>query len=86
MPRLSEFYGIVIAMYYDDHPPPHFHALYGEHQAHVTIATSEVLAGSLPGRALRLVREWAGLHAAELSAMWERAVAMEPLGKIEPLP
>jgi len=45
-----------------------------------------VLGGSLPARAMRLAREWAGLHDAELAAMWERAVALEPLGKIDPLP
>lgn len=28
MPRISIFFGIVIYMYYDDHDPPHFHALY----------------------------------------------------------
>lgn len=33
MPRVSAFYRIVIAMYFDDHPPPHFHARYGEHEA-----------------------------------------------------
>jgi hypothetical protein len=29
MPRLSEFFGIVILMYYADHNPPHFHAVHG---------------------------------------------------------
>ena len=33
MPELSRFFGIVIAMYYDDHPPPHFHAIYGSEKA-----------------------------------------------------
>lgn len=41
VPRLSAFYGIVIAMYFDDHPPPHFHAKYGEHRAQIIIATGE---------------------------------------------
>jgi hypothetical protein len=28
VPRISAFYGIVIAIYYyDDQPPPHFHAI-----------------------------------------------------------
>jgi Domain of unknown function (DUF4160) len=55
--RISAFYGIVIAMYYRDHAPPHFHAIYGEHEATVVIETLEVLGGYLPTRALRLVRE-----------------------------
>jgi phosphomannomutase len=33
VPRISAFYGIVIAMYFDEHPPPHFHARYGEFDA-----------------------------------------------------
>jgi len=39
MPTISEFFGILIRMYWDDHPPPHFHALYGEHEAQYNIAT-----------------------------------------------
>ena len=66
MPRLSAFYGIVIYMYRPDHPPPHFHAQYGEHIAQIALGTLEVLHGHLPARALRLVREWARLHAEEL--------------------
>jgi hypothetical protein len=86
VPRLSEFYGIVISLYWAEHPPPHFHARYGEHRAAVDIATLEVLAGGLPGRAMRLVREWGELHRDELMAAWARALAHEPLGTIEPLP
>ncbi|HMS89422.1 MAG TPA: DUF4160 domain-containing protein [Acidimicrobiales bacterium] len=60
MPRICSFYGIVIVMYFDDHPPPHFHARYGEHEAQVAIATGDVLHGSLPRSASRLVKEWTG--------------------------
>ena len=59
MPRISSFYGIVIAMYYRDHHPPHFHAIYAEYEAQIVIETLEPLAGELPARALRLVQEWA---------------------------
>lgn len=86
MPRISAFYGIAIAMYFDDHPPPHFHAKYGEYQAQVDIATAEVLNGDLPRRALLLVQEWTQLHRDELSEDWARAQRQEPLRRIEPLP
>ncbi|MDQ2650484.1 MAG: DUF4160 domain-containing protein [Actinomycetota bacterium] len=86
MPRISAFYGIVIAMYFDDHPPPHFHARYGEHQAQIVIATGDVLHGELPRRALKLVEEWAALHRDELLDDWERAQRDEPLVTIAPLP
>jgi hypothetical protein len=85
MTRISAFYGIVIAMYYRDHPPPHFHAIYGEYEAQIVIETLEPSGGELPARALRLVREWAELHRTELEANWARAEAHEPLDTIEPL-
>jgi hypothetical protein len=86
MPRISSFYGIVIVMYFDDHPPPHFHARYGEHEAQVAIATGEVIHGLLPRSASKLVKEWAALHRDELLDDWQRAERAEPLVSIEPLP
>ena len=85
MPRISEFYGIVITMYYAEHGVPHFHALYSGEDASVAIGTLEVLAGSLPDQALRLVREWATLRRAEREADWERARTGQPLERIAPL-
>lgn len=85
MPRLSTFYGIVVAMYYAEHGVPHFHALYSGEEASIEIETLDVLAGSLPERALRLVREWAELHRVELEANWQRARDQQPLEAIDPL-
>lgn len=62
MPRLSTFYGVAVYMYYQDHAPPHFHAIYGEDEATFDIETSAVLEGSLPRTARKLVVEWAELH------------------------
>ena len=86
MPRISAFYGIVVGMFYRDHPPPHFHARYGDVEAKFDISTLQPIEGSLPPRATRLVREWAELHRAELAADWELAVQRLPLNPIEPLP
>ena len=55
MPEISRFYGIVIKMLFDDHNPPHFHALYGEYEVLIDINTFAVFAGRLPPRALGLV-------------------------------
>jgi hypothetical protein len=85
MPRISEFYGIVIEMYFTDHPPPHFHARYSGDEALIVIETGEVFAGSLPGRALRLVREWLEEHRAELVANWDRAREGQPTEPVSPL-
>ena len=86
MPTISVFYGIVIRMFVKDHPPPHFHALYGGYRARVGIATGELIDGELPPRAVRLVREWALMHQPELEANWQRAERMQLLEPIEPLP
>ena len=86
MPELCRFYGIVIRMFWEDHPPPHFHAIYGNHEALIEIDTSETIAGSLPLGADSLVRQWTALHRNELMDNWDLARAKEPLRKIEPLP
>jgi hypothetical protein len=85
VPRLSEFYGIAIYMYWVDHPPPHFHALYSGEEAIISIEDGAVIAGSIPLTALRLVREWAALHRNELQDNWERASVPEAMQPIEPL-
>jgi hypothetical protein len=87
MPRISFFYGITIAMYWDEghHGRPHFHARYSGYKASVAF-DAELIAGWLPPRALRLVEEWAQLHVDELEANWRRAAKNEPLLPIDPLP
>ena len=85
MPEISRFFGIIIAMFYDEHNPPHFHARYGEYKAEIAIDTLTVLVGRLPPRVLGLVIEWAALHRAELSADWELAMKHAELKKIAPL-
>ena len=85
MPRICEFFGIVIRMYYNDHAPPHFHAEYAEHEAVYEIETIEVLRGRLPRRAHALVAEWTTLHRVELSENWIKAREGMPLQGIEPL-
>ncbi len=72
-------------MYFDDHLPPHFHAIYGEFEAIVNINTLAVISGKLPPRALGLVMEWAYLHHDELEIQWEKARNLTPLDKIAPL-
>ena len=62
MPEVSRFYAIVIRLHFDDHPPPHFHAEYGDDEALNAIGTLAVISGRLPGRTLGLGVEWASLH------------------------
>ena len=85
MPTISQFYGIKIYIFYDDHNEPHFHAYYGEHSVEIAIKTSKQINGSLPPRAMKLVKEWVENHKKELSENWERAEQHKKLKSIEPL-
>ena len=85
MPTISRFLGIVIAMFYDDHEPPHFHARAADGAAKVQIDTLEVIESTLGRRQLRFVLAWAELHQGELLEDWRLARAGETLQQIEPL-
>ena len=85
MPTISRFYGILIRMYYDDKHRPHFHVVYAEYRALVSIDDGLMLAGDLPNRAYQLVLEWLALYRAELQANWENARKKKTLMEIEPL-
>lgn len=85
MPEISRFFGIVIAVFYNEHNPPHFHARYGEFKAAIDIQTLRTLEGTLPPRALGLVVEWAAQHQDELMQDWELATREQPPVAIEPL-
>ena len=83
MPVLSRFYGIIIRMYFQqsEHNPPHFHAIYGEHTAAISITDGSVLEGELPKKALEMVQEWNLMHKEELLKIWETQefISLAPL-------
>ena len=85
MPEICRFFGIVIQMYFREHPAAHFHVRYGEWRAVVAIDPVSVLSGEIPPRVVGLVAEWATLHRDELRNNWERARRGLPLEKIAPL-
>jgi hypothetical protein len=85
MPTISMFYGIIIQMFWDDHAPPHFHALYAEYEAMIDITTLAVIKGSMPRRALSLVLEWASQHRNELLEDWNLCDQRQSPKKIAPL-
>lgn len=84
MPQISRFFGIVIAMYHDDHQPPHFHARYAGEEIQVSIADGRVR-GEMPRRARALVLEWWSLHREELEANWQLLTAGKEPNRIAPL-
>ena len=85
MPEISRFLGIVIAMFYNDHAPAHFHARYRELEIRVDIQSGRILSGSFPKRAEALVMEWYSLHCGELMINWQLAGERRPLLKVAPL-
>lgn len=85
MPEISRFFGIIITMYYNEHPPPHFHVRYGSQKALVAIDSLTILRGRLSPRVLGLVIEWAVSRQTELMENWELARREEPLNKVTPL-
>jgi hypothetical protein len=86
MPRLSQFHGIAVYMYYQDHAPPHCHAFSGDDEALFDIATGTCVNGHLPRRARARVEQWIALHRAELMHDWMLAQTGQPLLPIDPLP
>ncbi len=72
MPILSNFYGILIKMYFQqvEHNPPHIHAIYGEYMGVINIKTGDLIEGDLPSRALKLVQEWLKIHKEEVLNIW----------------
>ena len=85
MPRICEFLGIYIYMYFNDHSPPHFHAIYGQYEAEILIKNGEILMGELPARVRSLVKEWTKLYQMELKENWNLAREHEQLKRIPAL-
>ena len=85
MPEISRFFGIVIRMYYDEHDPPHFHAIYSEDEAQVGIDPIHILRGDLPSRARSMVFEWAAMQQRDLMDDWQRLRSDKPARKLPPL-
>lgn len=84
MPTIAVFSGITIRIYYRprEHPPPHFHAIYGDHEASYDIRTRRAISGKLPRTQHNTVIRWATAHQQDLLNCWDRAMAGQEPGKI----
>ena len=85
MPEICRFLGMVIAMFYKEHNPPHFHVRYNEYKAVISINDLAIIEGKLPPKALGLVIEWASINQEALKANWQLAQKFAELKKIPPL-
>lgn len=85
MPEISRFFGIVIKMFFDDHNPPHFHAVYEKYEGMFSINPLQMINGNLPPRVQGIVIEWASLHKDELEKNWKSIKEKQVFNKIKPL-
>jgi hypothetical protein len=85
MPEICRFNGITIHFYYDDHNPPHFHAVYGKNEALFSIDSLEVIKGKLPKKITLLIVQWAFLNREKLKENWKKIVSGHQPNKIKPL-
>lgn len=85
MPLVSEFFGIKIYMYWDEHAPEHFHAHYGKYKVLVGIRSATTIKGALPVKQLKLVLAWCEIHKPELLANWNSAKDHGKISDIDPL-
>lgn len=85
MPEICRFHGIVIQMFFEDHSPPHFHAIAGGRKMKIRIDPVEVMAGRIERRQIAMVKRWAALHKDELEKNWLLARDRAKLEPIEPL-
>lgn len=86
MPRISQFHGVSIYMYFQDHAPPHFHAMQGDDEALITITPPSLYRGTIPPSSLKRVVAWAALNQAALLVDWQLAQSGQQLNPIPPLP
>ena len=85
MPEVSRFFNIVIYMYFNEHPPAHFHVKYNEYRAQIAIKTLDIIEGELPPKQYSQVKEWAGNHQEELLQNWISLQETGKFVKIKPL-
>ncbi len=87
MPNVSQFYGIVIRMFFNDnerHHTPHIHAVYGEYEASIDF-NANILQGSLPVKQRKIVEAWIVIHKSELELLWKAINNGNTFFTIEPL-
>lgn len=82
MPKISEFNGVSIYLYYDDHNPPHFHAIHGSNEIVVRISPIKILSGYFPAKIRGAAERWGKANAAALLANWEKMKQGEPPNRI----
>ncbi len=80
MPTIALVFGVRIIIYPKDHLPPHLHAKFAEHEALISIATGDVLEGSLPKATVRAVQDWLAPRREQVAYVWREIREMRYQG------
>ncbi len=72
MPTIEIIDGIKINIYSNEHPPPHFHSIYGEYEALIRITDLEIEKGKLPNKQYKKVKKWASKHQSILGDIFKQ--------------
>ncbi len=87
MPVVSQFYGIVVQMFFNEegkHHERHIHVRYNEQEA-VYDLNGNMLEGQIPYKKKKLVEAWISIHQEELESLWVLIHEQGEFFKIEPL-
>ncbi len=84
MPTICKFLGIIIRMYWSEHQPPHFHAIYDDYEIEVNLLIG-MITGEFPAKQLKKVIEWSNVNRNELLENWELVQSGQNPKQIEPL-
>lgn len=90
MPRIASFDGLVVKIFFNDHPPPHIHVYagragsHGVQMARVSIDTGNVIDGRLAPAKVVKVKRWCKRNRETLRADWQRVqVGLQPTGRYD---
>ena len=87
MPIISQFYGIIVSLYFNDnnkHKLPHVHVRYNEYKATYDF-DANILNGELPSKQSKLIEAWLIIHKEELITLWRLMKEEGRFFKIKPL-
>lgn len=87
MPIISQFYGIVVKMFFNDnlqHNLPHIHVEYAGNKS-VFDFDSNMLSGNMPIKQRKMIEAWILIHQEELKALWNVLNEDKQFFRIDPL-
>jgi hypothetical protein len=83
VPTVAIVDGVKIQFYAREHPPAHFHAVFAEHRAQISIDSLQIPKGTLPPAKAFAVISWAEPRR---DALWRAWYAMLAKRKPEKIP